>query len=284
MAATLVDPSFDEVDETEEHVTQHEVHRQPAPSNDGLDGDDIPEKLRGKSVRDLLTILREQEQHIGRQANEVGTLRKLVDQALEISTPGRASRPAREESITEEQLNADSLLNDPQGSVSRVAKATTRPLEERLERMEMQNRHQAFLAEHPTALTDANDPVFVEWVKSNKARAKLGIRAFPQGQAPDFDAADDLWTLWEEHKAAKAQDSVVQQDETEPEPPKPAPRKQAAPSLLGGAGGKEPGTANSSRVFSRTKLIQMQLQDPDAYYDPAFQAELMRAYQEKRVK
>lgn len=279
MAATLVD-QFDLNDDEDQGIEQPVT--QTAPPQGGLDGEDVPEKLRGKSVRDLLAILREQEQHIGRQANEVGTLRKLVDQALEVTNPGHASRTAREEPITEAQLDADSLLNDPLGSVSRVAKATTKPLEERLEQLETERRHQAFLREHPTALQDVNDPSFVEWVKGNKARAKLGMKAFPQGQTPDFEAADDLWTLWEEAKASKAQ--VVQDEDPAPTPPKPAPAARAAPKLLTGAGGSEPGTGRSQRIFSKAKLIKMQTEDPGAYYDPEFQAELMQAYREKRVK
>lgn len=279
MAATLVD-QFDLNDDEDQGIEQPVT--QTAPPQGGLDGEDVPEKLRGKSVRDLLAILREQEQHIGRQANEVGTLRKLVDQALEVTNPGHASRTAREEPITEAQLDADSLLNDPLGSVSRVAKATTKPLEERLEQLEAERRHQAFLREHPTALQDVNDPSFVEWVKGNKARAKLGMKAFPQGQTPDFEAADDLWTLWEEAKASKAQ--VVQDEDPAPTPPKPAPAAHAAPKLLSGAGGSEPGTGRSQRIFSKAKLIKMQTEDPGAYYDPEFQAELMQAYREKRVK
>lgn len=284
MAATLVEDQFDDIDETEQQTTQQTV-AQTTPSQDGLDGEDVPEKLRGKSVRDLLAILRDQEQHIGRQANEVGTLRRLVDQALEIKAPGHASRTAREEPPQEEQLDADRLLNDPLGSVSRVAKATTKPLEDRLEQLEAERRHQAFLRDHPTALNDVNDAGFVEWVKGNKARAKLGMRAFPQGQTPDFEAADDLWTLWEEHKAAKAQTSqAVEDEDPAPTPSKPAPKAQAAPKLLGGAGGQDPGTGKSQRILNRSKLIKMQAEHPESYYDEAFQAELMRAYREGRVK
>lgn len=282
MAATLVD-DFTDDDEVQSQGAPSAT--QTTPSQEGLDGEDVPEKLRGKSVRDLLAILREQEQHIGRQANEVGTLRKLVDQALEIGAPGHASRTAKEAPPTEAQLDADGLLSDPLGSVSRVAKATTKPLEERLEQLEAERRHQAFLAAHPTVQQDINDPAFVDWVKGNKARAKLGMRAFPQGQTPDFDAADDLWTLWEEHRASKAQAAQEAQDEADAPPPsKPAPAQKAAPKLLSGAGGSEPGTGKSQRTFSRAKLIKMQAEDPGSYYDAEFQAELMKAYREGRVK
>lgn len=280
MAAILVDQFDNDDDNLQDEQTQ--AVTQTTPSQDGLDGDDVPDKLRGKSVRDLLAILREQEQHIGRQANEVGTLRKLVDQAIEVNNPGHASRTARDESVTEAQLDADSLLNDPLGSVSRVAKATTKPLEDRLAQIEAKERHQTFLQAHPTALQDVNDPSFVEWVKGNRARARLGMRAFPQGQTPDFEAADDLWTLWEEAKSSKTQDA--QDDDAESKPTKPAPAARTAPKLLSGAGGAEPGTGRSQRIFSKSKLIKMQTEDPGSYYDPEFQAELMQAYREKRVK
>lgn len=282
MAATLVDEFTDD----EEVQSQGAPNvTQTTPSQDGLDGEDVPEKLRGKSVRDLLAILRDQEQHIGRQANEVGTLRRLVDQALEVGAPGHASRTAKEDPVTEAQLDADGLLNDPLGSVSRVAKATTKPLEDRLEQLEAERRHQAFLAAHPTVQQDINDPSFVDWVKGNKARAKLGMRAFPEGKTPDFEAADDLWTLWEEHRASKAQATQEARDETDASPPsKPAPAQKAAPKLLSGAGGSEPGTGKSQRIFSKAKLIKMQQEDWNAYADPAFQEEVMRAWREGRVK
>lgn len=280
MAAFLVDELEDD-----ELPQQTQSTSQPTASNDALDGEDVPEKLRGKSARDLLAILREQEQHIGRQANEVGTLRKLVDQALEISKPGHASRTAKEEPITEAQLDADALLTDPLGSVSRVAKATTKPLEDRLDQIEAARREAMFLQSHPTATADINDPEFVGWVSGNKARAKLAAKAFPQGQAADFETADDLWTLWEEHKAAKAQAAqAVQDEDAAPPPSKPAPSTKTAPKLLSGAGGSEPGSGKSQRILQRSKLIKMQAEDPASYYDADFQAELMQAYREGRVK
>lgn len=280
MAATLVDEFDEDAQEVTSPQTPAQEPARPAPLV--LDGDDVPEKLRGKSVTDLLALYQEAERQIGRQANEVGTLRSLVDQILEVK-PGHASRPAKPEPQAE-TIDTDTLLADPHGAVTRAASQATRPLEDKIAQLERLEAQRAFLAAHPTAQRDANDPAFIDWVKGNKARTKLGQKAFPPDGPPDFEAADDLWALWEEQRRTAAPTEPAP-EVTPASPEQPAPTvKTSPPKLLGGGGGNDPGAASSQRTFSRAKLLKLQMEKPDEYYDPAFQQELMQAYREGRVK
>jgi hypothetical protein len=49
-----------------------------------------------------------------------------------------------------------------------------------------------------------------------------------------------------------------------------------------GAGGSD--GIKKGKTYSRADLMRLRIEDPDSYYDDAFQAEILRAYNEGRVK
>lgn len=48
--------------------------------------DDLPEKYKGKSLKDIVLMHQEAEKLIGRQGSEVGELRKVVDDFIKTQT------------------------------------------------------------------------------------------------------------------------------------------------------------------------------------------------------
>lgn len=289
-AAQLIDPNaISEDDEDQVAITPAAP---TAPVVEDPQDDDTPAKYRGKSPAELLQVIRDQEAHIGRQAHEVGTLRQLADKALAL-THDSQSRTAVDNPGNEEDLDSGDFFQDPQGAVTRATAKATAPVVGRLEQLERAEQQRAFLAQHPTAMQDTSNPDFVKWVTANKARTRLAQQAIGNPEAPNFELAGDLWELWEERKAEVAaraepadpapslEDPPVEQRTTTPK----APSTPKAPTLLRGGSDNGPsGGSTNARVFSRTKLLKMQIEKPDDYWDPEFQAELKQAYVEKRVK
>lgn len=281
MAAQLIDPTDN--DDEVAHEDQVQTQQAPTPQHAApmAEDEDIPEKYRGKSAAELIRIAREQESYIGRQGQELGTLRKLTDQALALGQ-GRSAPPAVE---TEDVLDANTLLDNPREAVSRVAKQSIRPIEERLERMELTEKQREFVKAHPAAMTDAASAEFQQWMQAKPSRTRLAQQALGTPERPDFDAADELFSLWEDYKEAQAVRSARREapDEGAEQPQAPA-KTKPKPELVTPGGGKGPEHGSDGTIYSRAKLTKMQMTDPDAYYDPAFQAKLHKAFLEKRVR
>ena len=65
---------FATLEEQEQQVEEASVEPIPQPEED-----DIPEKYRGKDIKDIVQMHQEAEKLLGRQSSEVGELRKIVD-------------------------------------------------------------------------------------------------------------------------------------------------------------------------------------------------------------
>jgi len=94
-----------------------------------------------------------------------------------------------------------------------------------------------------------------------------------QADQYDYEAANELFDLYKSIRQPKGAD--VSEDSNKAEKQSQA-RKQAT---LEGTGNRNKGT---KKVYRRADLIKMKMQDPERYN--TMQDEIMRAYQEGRVK
>lgn len=262
----------------------------PAGGEDALTGEDIPEKYRGKSAKELLDIIRDQEQYVGRQSNElgqlreqVGTLRGVVDQAI-AAQAGVQPQGGNED---EDDLTADDLLTKPSEAIGKVLQKHLRPIEEKLSGRDRESRQEAFLREHPTAMDDLNDEKFVGWVRSSAYRTRLAQKAFADPTNPDLDAAEELWLGYEDVRekpqgSDTAADPNAQAAQAEAQPADQPSAKEVALARSGGSGADT--SAADSTVYSAAKLTKLQMEDPDAYYEPTFYAKVCKAFAEGRVR
>lgn len=252
------------------------IATKPEPvDEDVLLGDDIPEKYRGKKAKDLLEIVRNQETLIGRQSQEVGTLRQesaslrgLVDKALQFKS-GATGQPAEAQP---KPISGDDILRRPAEAVGQVVGERTKPLEERLERLEVYKDAVAFESKHPNAAADMNDEKFVNWVKGSPYRDKLARKAFQGGKENiDWDAAEELWTGYDEIRNAspvhKEETTVTQAEKTQKQTPS---IEDVSLLKTGGGAAREQGTGSKER-FKRSALEQLQATNPDSYWSPEVQ-------------
>lgn len=227
---------------------------------------DIPEKFRGKGLKDIIKSYTSLEQEFGRKSNEVGELRRLADeiikQNLELNTGGI---PAKK------KLEVDDLLEDPEKAISSAVENNPRlkQLEERLINEERAKAKQAFENKHPDWVDVVNNPQFQSWVTSSPMRTKI----FQEANASyDYQAGAELLDLYKEIYSTKIAEAKGEQ-------------KAAREKALKAATVEKGSTGQSSKkIFKRDELMNMIKYNREKYNDPAFQAELVKAYAEGRVR
>ncbi len=224
----------------------------------------IPEKYQGKSVEDLVQMHQELERFSGKQSTEVGELRSVVD--------GYIQTQLNEQQAPVQQQEDDDVdfFVDPKDAINRAI--DNHPKIRQAEEYAAANKKQATLSQlksnHPDMEHVLQDPKFAEWIKGSKIRTQLFVQA---DQGYDYDAANELFSLWKERNNVVKQTASVE--------------KQARKNTLKSAStGNARGTAEGSRrkVYRRADIIKLMKTDPDRYN--AMSDEILKAYAEGRVK
>jgi len=224
--------------------------------------DDVPEKYKGKQLSDIIKMHQEAEKLIGKQAQEVGEVRKLADELIKQNLAGKA------QPIKEEEPEVD-FFENPQAAVRKTVDnhpdvLAARQASQDFKKMQIQ---QKLAQEHPDFGQIVQDQDFANWVKSSPVR--IGLYAKADGEF-DYDSANELLSTYKQLKGIKAK-QTSEAGETQ--------RKsnlKAATVDVGGTG------ESGKRVYRRADLIRLKMQDP-ARYD-ALSDEIMAAYAEGRVK
>jgi len=254
--------------------------KQPAkaPANDNAEqppADDLPEKFRGKSVKDIVESYKQLESQLGRMANDLGTQRVLTDRLLNLRRDNdlRSNGAGVTQNAPETpKIKATDLAEDPTGAIEKVVNARLSKAQQDAEQEAREHARNAAAArlvqDHPDYQEYVNNAEFTQFINSSPIRKRAALAA----QAGDFDAGNDLLT---EYKAHKKQ--VNQQDDNK--------RLDAAKaaSLESGSRGSE-GSSKGGKIYNRADLLRLQLTNPELYYSDEYQAVIMKAYAEKRVK
>jgi len=262
--ATFIDEGYEEPQEDEELESQEQEPEQETPETEPPDEeDDIPEKYKGKSVKDIVRMHQEAERAIGKQGSEVGELRRIVDDFVKAQT---VSKQQQAPDVDEEV----DFFTDPEKA---IAKAISKhPKVQQAEQMAVRTAQAEILnalkANHPDYTEIIKDSSFVDWIGKSKVRQELFARA---DRNYDYDAANELLSTWKERKQVVAQSQAVEQVQ----------RKQAVKSASTGSikGSGEPA---SKKTYRRSDIIELMQKDPDRYQ--ALAPEIMQAYAEGRVK
>jgi len=223
---------------------------------------DIPDKYRGKELSDIIKMHQEAEKLIGKQAQEVGEVRKLADELIKQNLAGKP------QPIEKEEPEVD-FFENPQAAVRKTVDnhpdvLAARQAGQEFKKMQIQ---QKLAAEHPDFTQIVQDQDFANWVKSSPIR--IGLYAKADGEF-DYDSANELLSTYKQLKGVKAK-QTNDAGETQ--------RKsnlKAATVDVGGSG------ESGKRVYRRADLIRLKMTDPNRY--DALSDEIMQAYAEGRVK
>lgn len=222
--------------------------------------EDIPEKYRGKSLKDIVRMHQEAEKAMGRQSSEVGELRKVVDEFISKQT----ELVAKKEPVEEVDFFAD-----PNKAVSHAIES--HPAVAELKSYKEQSRKAAAQAEvmrrHPDVNDIIADPEFLEWVMKTPVRQKLLVQA---DKEYDIEAADELFTTYKERKQLVSQTVNTEK----------AARKEATKQASTGST-QVAETPVSKKKFRRADIIKLMQDDPKRYEMLA--PEIRQAYAEGRV-
>jgi predicted RNA-binding protein YlqC (UPF0109 family) len=251
----------DGVVDQQEEIKDEEVQATEPEAEEQVE-EDVPEKYRGKSAKEIAQMHMEAEKLIGRQGSEVGELRRLVDQYI--------TAQATTKQQPQVELSEDDFFADPRKAVETAIE--NHPKIKQAEQLTLEMKRakalQALQSTHPDYSNVISDPGFQSWVGSSRVRQELLVRA---DRNYDFDAANELLSLYKERKGTVAETVKAE--------------KQARSQAVRTATTTVPSgsdEAPSKKFFRRADIMKLMQEDPDRY--DAMQDEIMLAYREKRVR
>lgn len=275
--ATFIDEREDEVelqedeqlDSLEEEQVEQEEESAEAPEQENPEQeeeDGIPDKYRGKDIKDIVAMHQNAEHLLGKQGQEVGELRKIVDDFINSQT----IKEQQQAQTTIEDIDDSAFFENPKETIQKLL--DNHPSVRQSEQLAVQLKQQETLAklksEHPDFVTIIQDPKFGEWIGKSKIRTKLLEAADKQY---DFDSADELLTLWKER-----QENIKTAVEVE--------KKERKQQVKQASSGTSKGSSEkpSRKVYRRADIIELMRKDPERYQSIA--ADIRQAYAEGRVK
>lgn len=250
------DSEIDAVDELQaEQAARQQVSEPPV---------SIPDKYRGKSVEDIVRMHQEAEKLIGKQAQEVGEVRRLADELLKQQLAQKPQTQTKEE--PEVELD---FFEDPKLAVQRAVSNHPDVLAAKQATAQMkQLQTQAMLSKkHPDFAEVVRDNDFVEWIKASPIRLNMFAMADSQY---DFSTADELISTFKQIRGVRQTQVTDNAKQTRD--------AQMRTAMVNTAGTGE----TSKKVYRRADLIRLRLENPDRY--DALSDEIMKAYSEGRVK
>jgi len=265
--ATLVN---DEVVEPTEVETpdMFEAAEAPQPQESN---DEIPEKYRGKTIKDLVKMHQEAEEVFQKHSAEVGETRKEVKElqyVVDNYIQKELTNQAPQEQKTDENEDVDFFVDPVKAVDSRI---NNHPKIKAAEEITEKYRKQAALnqlqTQHPDMDEILSDPKFEEWVKSSPIRSRLAVEA---DQMYNVEAANELFSLYKERATMVAQTAEAEKNQ----------RSRALKTAsTGGARGSNDGVRRNT--YRRSDIINMMINEPDKY--KARSGEFLKAYEEGRV-
>jgi hypothetical protein len=226
----------------------------------------MPEKFAGKSAEEIVQSYTELEKELGRKNNEVGELRKLTDQYLhqELSRqPTDKEDPTTKEDTS---IGFDDLVDNPTEVIDKVVAKKLEGVEKRFDELTAAQRAEKFFAANQDYNEISQSQEFYNWVNTSPYRA----RQLAAAQSGDFDAAEDLLQGFRDTaQVAKEEAQTAEQNKRDEQ-------LRQASSESAGTG------ASPDKIYSRSKLMAMYINDPAKY--ASMREEIDRAYAEGRVK
>jgi hypothetical protein len=256
--AKVIDEVFEEsvTSSIDEPIVDEAVQVEP-PAVD----DDIPEKYRGKSPKEIIAMHQEAEKLIGKQGGEVGELRKVVDDFIKTQT-------SKDLKTQETETEEDDWYVNPKNSVRKEIENHPAIQEAKVASalMKKQETLARLGTEFPNFMDTVQSPSFAEWIKGSKVRTELYARAESNF---DYDSAKELLESWTERQNITKKATETSKVDRE---------QQLKAADLGSSSLSEP---VSKKKYRRSDIIKLMQTDPERYN--AMSDEILAAYSEGRV-
>jgi hypothetical protein len=215
---------------------------------------------------DIIRMHQEAEKLIGRQAQEVGEVRKLADELIKRQISPQEQPAKAIEDDTDFFADPVKAVNKAVETHPAVVQAQQAAMQ--MARMQTANR---LAQSHPDYTQVIADPEFATWVNESPIRQRLYAAADKQF---DFDSANELLANFKALRKAKQE--TVQQAAQQLQDQRNQTLKAATVAVDGATG------EASKKIYRRADLIRLQMTDPERYM--ALQDDIMAAYNENRVR
>lgn len=247
----------------EEQFDSLETLAEEQPQVETPEEDDLPEKYKGKTAKEIIAMHQEAEKLIGKQGSEVGELRKVVDDFI------KAQVSVTKSTTTEPELEDDDFYIDPKKAVAKAVENHPAVKEAKQTSLELKRNLvlQELSTKHPNFMDTVQDDKFIEWIKASKVRTELMIRAENQF---DLDAADELLSSWKERTQITKQISDTAAADR---------KNQLSKATIPSKGNSE---VSTKKIYRRSDIIDLMQRNPEKYR--ALSDEILKAYAEGRVK
>jgi hypothetical protein len=253
-------------DVTEDQETQETLEEETTleQEQETTEEQEVPQKYQGKSTAEIIRMHQEAEKLLGKQSSEVGELRKVVDDYIQTQLSEQAPQQSEPE---QEEID---FFSDPDRAVARAI--DNHPKIREAEQISTQYRQSTAMAElqkrHPDMQDILQNNKFADWIKGSKIRQQLFVQA---DQQYDYEAADELFTLWKERQQVVGQTAATEKNER---------KKAVKAASTGNVRGS--GEQSAKKVYRRSDIIKLMKEDPERYM--SLSNEIMAAYAEGRVR
>ena len=228
----------------------------------------LPEKYKGKSLKDVIEMHQNVESAYGRQGHEIGEQRKLIDELIRTREQATTDKSQTENS----ENTTEDFYEDPVKAVNSAIEKHPDIVNARKQRAmaEQQLSLSKLESVHPDFRETVGNEDFKKWVDGSLIRKELFQRA---DQRFDFNAANELLETWKQLSMISKTKEVKAKEKTKREK---AFKQTSTESRSSGdsLGGK--------KIYRRSDLINLQVTNPTRYAD--LSEEIQEAYAEGRVK
>jgi hypothetical protein len=232
----------------------------------------VPDKYQGKSTTEIIQMHQEAERLAGRQSNEVGELRKLVDDFILTQSNSSASKDApkdQEDPDSGDSYDDLDFFDNPSQAISKAIESN--PLIKQLAGASQESQREKAVRQIqkdvPNIAEVVTDQNFQTWVKRDPERLALLARV----DNYDYNAAKSLFGTWNEIQGnALHQVNQAKEDRS-------SDLRKANTGAV-----KSSQEATPKKIYRRADIMKLMTEDPDRY--DTLQPEIMRAYSEGRVK
>jgi len=243
-------------------------------SNERQQSVEVPARFKGKSAEEVAQSFVELESLYGKQAQQLGDMRKTLDVLLEKQTKSpEPAKPAPEK----KPVTVDDIYDNADAAVRRVVREESQSRIEELERKLQEAEHSRVISEgrrvfeskHPAYKDTMADPAFLEWIKASPFRVRMAQAA----DGGDFEAADELFSTYADISSVKTEKRTHNK------------REEVKKAGLVSSGGSAPAPVEK---YDRIKLESLRIAarrgDREAEnYLRANGADILKAYEEGRI-
>ena len=228
---------------------------------------EAPEKYAGKTLEDVIGMHQNAEKVLGKQGQEVGQQRQLIQQLIEQSQASQATE------TTEEPVNfEDTFYDDPAKAVNSAIENHPEIIKAREGNVKSAQKANLTQLEstHPDFMDVIGDSNFQKWVGESGIRTELFRRA---DATYDFNAANELLGTWKQISMIGKTQEVNKAEKV---------KRQKAMRQTSSETRSSGDSVGGKKMYRRSDLITLQRTDPSKY--EALGDEIMQAYVEGRVK